>query len=114
MTKQRFSRDVHEIAAEGERHQRRLGEAELPATGEHDPVGQVACVLVGWGLAQYPYLVIPDLTLTNAATVPSTLHAMQSALAVGAVVLFPAFGYLYYVFKRRQVPPPGDWHRRRQ
>jgi len=77
-------------------------------------VGQVACVLVGWGLAQYPYLVIPDLTLTNAATVPSTLHAMQSALAVGAVVLFPAFGYLYYVFKRRQVPPPGDWHRRRQ
>ena len=63
-------------------------------------VGQVASILVGWGLAQYPHLVIPDLTLTNAATASSTLHALQSALTVGAVVLFPAFGYLFYVFKR--------------
>jgi len=64
-------------------------------------VGQVMCILVGWGLAQYPHLVVPDLTLSNAATVPSTLHALQSALAAGALVLFPAFGYLFYVFKRR-------------
>jgi cytochrome d ubiquinol oxidase subunit II len=66
---------------------------------------QVACILVGWGLAQYPYLVIPDLTVTSAATVPSTLEALQWALAVGAVVLFPAFGYLFYVFKRRDTKP---------
>jgi len=65
-------------------------------------VGQVMCILVGWGLAQYPHLVVPDLTLSNAATVPSTLHALQSALAAGALVLFPAFGYLFYVFKRRR------------
>jgi len=64
-------------------------------------VGQVMCILVGWGLAQYPHLVIPDLTLSNTATVPSTLHALQSVLAAGALVLFPAFGYLFYVFKRR-------------
>ena len=83
----------------------RAGRAEHIAAA----VGQVACILVGWGLAQYPYLVIPDLTLTNAATVPSTLTALQSALAVGAAVLFPAFGYLFYVFKRRPASlPPSD------
>jgi len=66
----------------------------------------VTCILVGWGLAQYPHVVAPDLTLTNTATVPSTLYALRSALAVGAVVLFPAFSYLLYVFKRRQTLPP--------
>jgi cytochrome d ubiquinol oxidase subunit II len=62
-------------------------------------IGQVACILLGWGLAQYPYLVIPDVTLRDAATATSTLHALQGTLAVGAAVLFPAFGYLFYVFK---------------
>ncbi len=65
-------------------------------------VGEVTCILVGWGLAQYPHLVVPDLTLSNAAAVTATLHALRSALAAGAVILFPAFGYLFYIFKRRQ------------
>jgi len=26
----------------------------------------------------------------------------QSVLAVGAVILFPAFGYLFYIFKARR------------
>ncbi len=69
-------------------------------------IGQVTCILLGWGLAQYPHIVVPDLTLSNTATVPSTLRALQTALAVGAVVLFPAFGYLFYVFKRRPALPP--------
>jgi cytochrome d ubiquinol oxidase subunit II len=64
-------------------------------------VGQVTLILVGWGLAQYPHIVVPDLTLSNTATVTSTLDLLRSALAVGAVVLFPAFAYLFYIFKRR-------------
>ena len=70
-------------------------------------VAQVTCILVGWGLAQYPYIVVPDLTLTNTATVPSALHLLTSALAIGAIVLFPAFGFLFHVFKRRHGPPPN-------
>jgi cytochrome d ubiquinol oxidase subunit II len=68
-------------------------------------VGQVTCILVGWGLAQYPHIVVPDLTLANAATVPSTLRLLTWALTAGAVVLFPSFAYLFYVFKRRR----GAW-----
>jgi cytochrome d ubiquinol oxidase subunit II len=64
-------------------------------------VGQVTCVLVGWGLAQYPNIVVPDLTFTNTATAPATLRLLELALAVGAVVLLPSFAYLFYLFKGR-------------
>jgi len=67
-------------------------------------VTQVTLILIGWGLAQFPHLVVPDVTLMNAATVASTQHALLTALAVGAVVLFPAFAHLFYVFKRRPQP----------
>ena len=62
---------------------------------------QVTLIIVGWGVAQYPYLVIPDLTLDNAKTVRGTLVMLTWALGAGAVLLFPSFGYLYWVFKRR-------------
>jgi cytochrome bd ubiquinol oxidase subunit II len=62
--------------------------------------GQVAAILVGWGVAQYPYLVVPDLTLSTSAAPPATLRLLTWALVLGALVLFPAFAYLFYVFKR--------------
>jgi cytochrome d ubiquinol oxidase subunit II len=65
-------------------------------------VGQVACILIGWGAAQYPYIVVPDLTLGNTATAPSTLRLLTWALGAGAVVLCPSFGYLFFVFKTRK------------
>ena len=65
-------------------------------------VGQVACILLGWGFAQFPYLVVPDLTLANSAAEPATLSILAWALLAGAVVLFPSFGYLFYVFKGRR------------
>jgi cytochrome d ubiquinol oxidase subunit II len=55
------------------------------------------------GLAQYPHLVVPDLTVGNTATARSTLRLLTWTLAVGAVVLLPSFAFLLYVFKRR--PP---------
>ena len=67
----------------------------------------MTCILVGWGLAQQPYVVVPDLTLTNTATVPATLYLLRAALIAGAVVLFPSFVYLLYVFKRRPAAVHG-------
>ena len=64
-------------------------------------IGQVTCILLGWGLAQYPHLVAPDLTLSNTATARATLYLLTLALAAGAVVLLPSFAFLLYVFKRR-------------
>jgi len=66
-------------------------------------IGQVTCILVGWGLAQQPYIVVPDLTFVGTATDPKTLYLLKSALLAGAVVLLPSFVYLFYVFKRRPI-----------
>ena len=62
-------------------------------------IAQVAMVIVGWAAAQYPYLVPPDLTLEHAAPRP-VIRLVLAALGAGAVLLFPALGYLFYVFKR--------------
>ncbi|HMB93443.1 MAG TPA: cytochrome d ubiquinol oxidase subunit II [Rhodothermales bacterium] len=64
--------------------------------------GQVTLILLGWGLAQYPYLVVPDLTFAGAATDASTLRLLVWTLAIGAIVLFPSFGYLFHIFKRSE------------
>ena len=65
----------------------------------------VAAILVGWALAQYPYVLVPELTIEEAARGRATLTAMLVALVAGAVVLVPALGYLYVLFQR--TPEPG-------
>jgi cytochrome d ubiquinol oxidase subunit II len=59
----------------------------------------VTLILPGLGLAQYPYLIVPDLTVHGAKTAESTLRLLVWALAAGALLLFPSFLYLYWVFK---------------
>lgn len=76
---------------------RRLQAARLAA------MAQVALIVVGWALAQYPYLVFPDLTIAGAAAPRPVLVAVLVALAVGAVVLVPALVYLLVIFKRHRV-----------
>jgi cytochrome d ubiquinol oxidase subunit II len=63
-------------------------------------VGQVALIIIGWGLAQHPYLVFPDITIDQAAAPAITLQLVSVALASGAIILLPALFYLFYVFKR--------------
>jgi len=60
---------------------------------------QVSLLLIGWGMAQYPYLVRPDVTVFSAAASPRTLRFLLGALAAGAVLLFPAIFFLFRVFK---------------
>jgi cytochrome d ubiquinol oxidase subunit II len=62
-------------------------------------VGQVTLIIWGWGLAQFPYLVEPDLTFTNAAAPENVLRMLLGALAAGAVLLFPSLWCLLRVFK---------------
>jgi len=62
---------------------------------------QVALILWGWGVAQYPYMLPPDLTIAGAAAPRKTLELVLIAVGVGAVVLFPSLYYLFKVFKAR-------------
>jgi cytochrome d ubiquinol oxidase subunit II len=60
----------------------------------------VTAILVGWAVAQYPYVLLPEVTIEEAAQGRATLLAMLVALIVGALVLLPALVYLYALFQR--------------
>lgn len=63
-------------------------------------VGQVAALIVGWALAQYPYVLYPDVTLAGSAAPVSTQLFILWSLVPGALVLAPSLWYLFRVFKR--------------
>ncbi len=62
-------------------------------------IAQVGLIVMGWALAQFPYLVYPDITIENAAAPDVVLRPILIALAIGSSLLLPAFYYLYRVFK---------------
>ncbi len=70
---------------------------------------QVALLLLGWGVAQYPYVIRPDLTLHDAAAPDATLRFLLYALVAGAAVLFPSLVLLFRVFhaERGERRPPA-------
>ena len=61
---------------------------------------QSALVVIGWGLAQFPYIVRPGVTVHDAAASPATLRLLTWALAAGAVLLFPSVFLLFRIFKK--------------
>ncbi|MEV0716031.1 cytochrome d ubiquinol oxidase subunit II [Asanoa sp. NPDC050611] len=55
----------------------------------------VAAVIIGWAVAQRPYLLPTTVTIEDAAASDTTLIALIVSLAVGAVVLFPSLVLLF-------------------
>jgi cytochrome d ubiquinol oxidase subunit II len=60
---------------------------------------QVALVVIGWGASQYPYLVVPEVTLASASAPRATQVLLLAALTAGALTLFPSLYLLFRVFK---------------
>jgi cytochrome d ubiquinol oxidase subunit II len=59
----------------------------------------VAAVLWGWGAAQYPYLLSPQLTIDAGAAAAPTLRAMLFVLLGGGALLVPSLVYLFGIFQ---------------
>jgi cytochrome bd ubiquinol oxidase subunit II len=59
----------------------------------------VASVLFGWGVAQWPYLIVPDVTVTAAAAPDATLRVVVIGFAIGGAVLAPSLYLLFRIFK---------------
>jgi len=68
---------------------------------------ETACILAAWAVAQYPYLIIPDVTISSAAVPRSVLVAITIASAAGMLVLLPSLWYLFRVFKGQVGKPAG-------
>ncbi len=73
---------------------------KLPKLARVFAVGAVACLVLGWGAAQYPYLIAPDLTLDSAAAPEATLRPLFGALVLGSFLVLPSLAWLLYAFKR--------------
>ena len=65
----------------------------------------VASVLFGWGVAQWPYLIVPDVTVTAAAAPDGTLRVVVMGFAIGGAVLAPSLFLLFRIFKSA---PPAE------
>ena len=55
----------------------------------------VAAVVFGWGVAQYPWLLVDQVTIADAAGSPATLAALLVVVGLAAVIVLPAMAYLY-------------------
>ena len=60
---------------------------------------QVTLTVWAWGIAQFPYLVPPYLTVFNASAPEVTLRFITVTLGLGALLLFPSLWYLFRIFK---------------
>jgi cytochrome bd ubiquinol oxidase subunit II len=61
----------------------------------------VGAVVVGWGVAQYPYLLGTHLSLAQAAAPGPTLLAVTVVFAAAAVLVLPSLALLYVLEQRR-------------
>ncbi|MGE3286123.1 MAG: cytochrome d ubiquinol oxidase subunit II [Pseudonocardia sp.] len=71
----------------------------------------VTTILIGWAVAQYPYVLVPTLTVEEAAQGRSTLVAVLVSLVIGSLLLIPALVFLYRLFQRetgRAAGPGAD------
>jgi cytochrome d ubiquinol oxidase subunit II len=57
--------------------------------------GAVIAIVVGWALAQDPYVLPPSLTLDEAAAAQATLEATVIVVALGMLILGPSLWFLY-------------------
>jgi cytochrome bd ubiquinol oxidase subunit II len=67
---------------------------------------EVACILAAWGLAQYPYLIIPDVTVESAASPIATLATLLIFSLLGLAILLPSLWFLFRIFKSSNPPQP--------
>lgn len=81
---------------------RRYPPARLTATGA------VSCIILGWAVAQRPYLLPGRLTLDQAAAGDATLTALLVSVAAGAVILVPSLLLLYRLVLRGRLDKPYE------
>lgn len=71
-------------------------------------VVQVSCLLIGWAIAQSPYIIYPGLTLTDAAAPHSTLLFILWSTPAGMALLIPSLWLLFRVFKGEHLSAHHD------
>jgi cytochrome bd ubiquinol oxidase subunit II len=55
----------------------------------------VAAVLLGWGVAQYPWLLVDEVTIADGAGARATLAGLLVVVTLAGVLVLPALAYLF-------------------
>jgi cytochrome d ubiquinol oxidase subunit II len=70
-------------------------------------VGAVASVVVGWGVAQWPYILPTSLKVSAAAAPDGTLQMVLAVFVAAAVIILPSLGLLYVLDQKSLLPGEG-------
>lgn len=57
----------------------------------------VAAVMAGWGIGQYPWVLVDEVTIAEGAGARATLQGLLVAVGIAAVIVGPALAYLFYL-----------------
>ncbi|WP_431953261.1 cytochrome d ubiquinol oxidase subunit II [Actinacidiphila sp. bgisy167] len=66
----------------------------------------VALVVLGWGVAQYPYLLGTHVEIGEAAAPDATLAVTLGVAVVAGLLIFPSIGLLFRLANRGRLRPP--------
>ncbi|PRY57795.1 cytochrome bd-I ubiquinol oxidase subunit 2 apoprotein [Glycomyces artemisiae] len=80
---------------------RRFGLARVTA------VVAVAAVMAGWGIGQYPWVLVDQVTIAETAGARATLQGLLVAVGLAGVIVGPALGYLLYLTQTPQWSDQG-------
>lgn len=72
-------------------------------------IAEVVVMIGGWALAQYPYLVVSDLTYDGAAASSAMLRVNLVIYGLGAVILVPSLVLLFALFKGQNPAMTGEF-----
>ena len=71
-------------------------------------VGAVVAIIWGWGVAQFPYLLPTELTISEGAAPDPTLTMVIIVFGAAAITVLPALGLLYTLTQRRMLEADAD------
>jgi cytochrome d ubiquinol oxidase subunit II len=66
-----------------------------PGLARVTAVVAVAAVVSGWGIGQYPWMLVDQVTIDDAAGAPATLRGLLVVVGLAAVTVVPALAYLF-------------------
>ncbi|MGK8523897.1 cytochrome d ubiquinol oxidase subunit II [Nocardia asteroides] len=72
-------------------HRRWFGWARVPATVA------VAAIVMGWAVAQTPWILVDEMLIADAAGARATLLGLLAVVAIAAVTVLPALAYLFWL-----------------
>jgi cytochrome bd ubiquinol oxidase subunit II len=72
-------------------YRRSYSVARLPAAAA------VGAVITGWGVGQYPWMLVDEATINDAAGADATLAGLLVVVGLAGVIVLPALGYLLWL-----------------